>query len=108
MEAGRQRLDKWLWHARLARTRSAAQTLVESGHVRVNREKIVQTSRAVRIGDVITVAVGGRVRVLRIVGFAERRGPPASVSALYDDLAPPPAGERSETADDEDDDRGAG
>lgn len=90
MEAGRQRLDKWLWHARLVRTRSAAQTLVEAGHVRVNREKIVQTSRGVRVGDVVTVAVGGRVRVLRIIGFAERRGPPASVAALYDDLAPPP------------------
>ncbi|MBA3519837.1 MAG: RNA-binding S4 domain-containing protein, partial [Rhizobiales bacterium] len=32
-----QRIDKWLWHARFARTRSAAQRLALSGHVRVNR-----------------------------------------------------------------------
>jgi ribosomal protein S4 len=49
-----QRIDRWLWHARLARTRGAAAALVDSGYVRVNGQRVRAASRAVRIGDVIT------------------------------------------------------
>ena len=89
----RQRVDKWLWHARLVRTRAAAQALVTSGCVRVNREKIASQSRPLRVGDVVTVALGQSVRVLRIAAFAERRGSPILAQHLYADLAPPGAGE---------------
>ena len=86
-ERDRQRIDKWLWHARLVRTRGAAATLAGSGYVRVNGARIAAPSRAVRVGDVITVALDRAVRVLRVRGFTERRGPAASTSALYEDLA---------------------
>lgn len=79
----RQRLDKWLWHARVVRTRTAAQELVAAGRVRVNRERTTAPARAVRIGDVLTIALTGHVRVLRIVGFSDRRGAPESVAALW-------------------------
>ena len=69
-----QRIDKWLWHARFARTRSAAQDLAISGAVRINREKVRSASRLVRPGDVLTLAIGRAVRVVRIDGLAERRG----------------------------------
>ena len=82
----RQRIDRWLWHARLARTRSAAATLASSGHVRVNGARIVAPGRFVRAGDVITVALEHGVRVLRVRGFIERRGPAAGVQSLYDEV----------------------
>ncbi len=85
----RQRIDKWLWHARLVRTRTGAQELVESGDIRVNREKISSSSRTVKLGDVLTVPVASTIRVLRVTGFAERRGSAADASRLFDDLAPP-------------------
>ena len=69
----RQRIDKWLWHARVVRTRSAAAALAASGHVRVNGERIDAPSRAVRSDDVVTVALDRTVRVLRVRRFAERR-----------------------------------
>ena len=88
MGEGPQRLDKWLWFARLVRTRGLAQELIEAGRVRVNRERALASSRLVRSGDVLTVALAGGVRVIRVTGFAERRGPPTSVADLYEDLAP--------------------
>jgi ribosome-associated heat shock protein Hsp15 len=86
----RQRIDKWLWHVRVVRTRSAAAALAGSGHVRVNGQRIDAPSRAVRIGDVVTVALDRRVRVLKVAGFVERRGSAESTQPLYEDLAPAP------------------
>jgi len=85
-ELDRQRIDKWLWHARLVRTRSAAAALAGSGHVRVNGARIEASSRLVRIGDVITVALERTVRVLKVRGFVERRGPAKTCDSLYEDL----------------------
>ena len=85
----RQRIDKWLWHARIVRTRSAAAALAESGHVRINSARVEAPAKPVRAGDVVTVALDARVRVLKVTGFAPRRGDAAAGQALYDDLAPP-------------------
>lgn len=84
----RQRLDKWLWHARFARTRTTAQAVVRSGKVRVNREKTDSSSRPVKVGDVLTIAIGEEVRVLRIVAFADKRGGAEAARRLYEDLTP--------------------
>lgn len=86
-EPGRtQRIDKWLWHARFLKTRGLASRLVSDGKVRVNREKIAKPSHAVRPGDVITATIAGRVRVARVLGIGERRGPPSEACTLYQDL----------------------
>ena len=88
-EDGRQRIDKWLWFARLARSRTAAQRFVEEGRVRVNRDKVDTPSRPVRAGDVLTLRFERQVRVLRILDPGSRRGPASEALMLYEDLAPP-------------------
>ena len=85
----RQRIDKWLWHARVVRTRTAAAELATAGHVRINGRRIDAPSRAVRPGDVVTVALDRAVRVLKVVAFAERRGSADDARALCEALAPP-------------------
>jgi len=88
----RQRIDKWLWHARVARTRTAAAALAASGYVRVNGTRIDAASRAVKIGDVVTVALDSRVRVLKVLGFAERRGAAEVAAKLFEEQpVEPPA-----------------
>jgi len=82
----RQRLDKWLWHARVVKARSSAAELVASGHVRINGTRETSPGHGVKPGDVLTIALDRSVRVLKIVGFAERRGDAASARVLYDDL----------------------
>jgi ribosome-associated heat shock protein Hsp15 len=81
-----QRIDRWLWHARLVRTRSAAAALAGGGFVRVNGMRIDAPGRTVRAGDVITVALDRRVRVVKVMGFVERRGPAGLAATLYEDL----------------------
>ena len=87
----RQRIDKWLWHARVVRTRSAAAALADAGLVRINGERIDTSSRPVRPGDVVTVALDRTVRLLKVVSYAERRGSADIARGLYEDLTPPPA-----------------
>jgi ribosome-associated heat shock protein Hsp15 len=86
----RQRIDKWLWHARVVRARTSAAELANEGHVRLNGLKIGAASQPVKSGDVITVALDRRVRILKVRGFAERRGSAEAAQALFEDLTAPP------------------
>lgn len=82
------RLDKWLWHARIYKTRTLATEMVQRGKVRVNRAITKKPSASVMPGDVLTLLQGRDVRVLRITGLPERRGPATEAQAHYDDIAP--------------------
>ena len=83
------RLDKWLWHARLCKTRTAAARLVAEGAVRVNAERVVKPAATLRIGDGVTLRLGDRVRVLRVRATGSRRGPAPEARELYDDITTP-------------------
>ena len=82
----RQRLDKWLWHARVVKARSSAAALVEAGHVRINGIREQAPGHGVKLGDVLTIGLDRSVRVLKVIGFAERRGDAAAARVLYDEL----------------------
>lgn len=86
----RQRIDKWLWHARVVRTRSTAAELVTSGHVRLNSVRVTTCSRLVRAQDVVTIALDRQVRILKVTSFVERRGDAESARVLYEELTPEP------------------
>ena len=90
MDGDRQRLDRWLWHARVVKTRDLAKALIEGGHVRVDRERETKAGHAVKRGETLTITLPGRVRVLKILGFVERRGSAEVAARLYEDLSPPP------------------
>src|SRR5262245_19012014 len=81
-----QRLDKWLWCARVVKSRTLAAGLIAGGKVRVNRERALKPAHVVRPGDVVTVVVHTQVRVLRMLARAPRRGPPAEARLLYEEL----------------------
>ncbi len=83
-----QRLDKWLWCARVVKTRSAAVRLIADGKVRINGVRALKASRLVHAGDVVTAMSVGRLSVLRVIGTAERRGPASAALSLYEDLTP--------------------
>lgn len=72
-----QRIDQWLWFARVAKSRTLAQALIERGKVRINRLRIEKPSQQVKPGDVVTISLGPRVRVLEISAIGSRRGPAA-------------------------------
>ncbi len=82
------RLDKWLWHARFARTRTLATRLVQARRVRLNRRVVERAATLVRPDDVLTLRLGTGVRVVRVLALAERRGSSPEARALYVDLVP--------------------
>ena len=92
-----QRLDIWLWHARLRRVRAECARLVAAGAVRINRRPTDKPHALVRPGDVLTIAlgeaderpdgrIGGQVRVLRVKTLATRRGPATEARTLYEEV----------------------
>ena len=83
---GRMRLDKWLWQARFAKSRSLSAALIKGRGLRLNGRLVDKPSQGVAPGDVLTLASGGRVRVIRIVALGIRRGPAAEAAGLYEDL----------------------
>ena len=82
-EAQVQRLDKWLWFSRVLKSRTMAAQLITDGKVRVNRTRVVKPAQTVRAGDVLTIALRGRVQILRVLAAGDRRGPPKQARQLY-------------------------
>lgn len=83
------RLDRWLWYARLFKSRTLATQLCGSGKLRLNREPVRKSHQTVRVGDVLTFPKGPYIRVIEVVALGTRRGPAAEAQALYTDLDPP-------------------
>jgi ribosome-associated heat shock protein Hsp15 len=81
------RLDKWLWHARFAKTRSLAARLIEDGAVRLDGRR-VKPAHPVRLGTQVSIRLGRAERLVEIRALGERRGPAAEARLLYAELAP--------------------
>ncbi len=87
-----QRLDKWLWCARFMRARSDCAALVAGGLLRINRLPTDKPHARLRVGDVITLALHGDIRVIEVLSLAGRRGPAAEARLLYREIAEAAAG----------------
>lgn len=89
-----QRIDKWLWQARFFKTRSLASKFVGDGNVRLGRGDATQRadkpSAAVRPGDTLVFTINERLRIIRVLACAQRRGPASEAQTLYEDQSPPP------------------
>jgi ribosome-associated heat shock protein Hsp15 len=85
---GTQRIDKWLWFARIVKSRTLAAQLVQDGKVRINRAKIAKPAQTVRADDVLTIVLRGHIQVLKVLAPGLRRGPPAEARRLYELLSP--------------------
>ncbi len=83
------RVDKWLFYARVVKSRTIAQTLIRNGRLRVNGNRIASPSATCKHGDVLTIALDRQVKVLKVLAPGERRGPAPEAQNLYDDLTPP-------------------
>ena len=81
------RIDKWLWYARFFKSRSLAAKHVQAGEFRVNRQRISKASVALKVGDVLTFALGDTIRVVEVAALGDRRGPAPEARLLYHDLA---------------------
>jgi ribosome-associated heat shock protein Hsp15 len=83
------RLDKFLWFARLAKTRTFAQDVAAAGHMRIGGRVVDRAHAPVRVGDVLSFPLHGRVRIIRVEALPARRGPASEAQLCYYDLSPP-------------------
>jgi ribosome-associated heat shock protein Hsp15 len=83
MREDRQRLDKWLWFARFAKTRKLAAKLVTDGFVRLNGQRVDNPAKALALGDHLTVALPRTTAVVRVESLGQRRGPALAARELY-------------------------
>lgn len=80
------RLDRFLWFARLAKTRGFAQQVAEARHLRIDGRVVDRAHAPVRVGNVLTFPLHDRIRVIRIEVLPVRRGPSPEAQACYADL----------------------
>jgi len=83
------RLDKWLWFARFAKTRSLAAKLCSGGQVTVGGAAVAKPGHLVRVGDTVTIVHGRSLRRVTVLALGNRRGPPAEARLLYAEPEPP-------------------
>lgn len=83
------RVDKWLWFARLFKSRTLAAALCRSGRLRVNGVTVEKAHQGLKVGDVLTFPKADYIRVIRVVALGSRRGPAPEAESLYEDLDPP-------------------
>ena len=88
-DAARQRLDKWLFFARMTKSRSVAQAYIQSGKVAVNGSSVRQSSHMVKVGDKLELSFERMDRTLVVKAPGDRRGPYEEAKLLYDDQTPP-------------------
>lgn len=84
----KQRLDKWLFFARIAKSRTIGATLAMGGKVRVNKDKADKAAQLIKIGDHLTITLERRVVVYKVCALGTRRGPALEAQSLYDDVTP--------------------
>ena len=80
------RIDRYLFFIRLLKSRTLAQSLIESGHVRIDGKRVEKSSEDVRIGNIVAIPLHGRVRVLKVLWLPDRRGPASEARTCYQEL----------------------
>ena len=93
-----QRLDKWLWCARMMRARADCARLIAEGSLRINRQPTEKPHARLRVGDIVTMPLRGEVRVLEVLALASRRGPAPEARMLYREIGAVPCGNAESTA----------
>ena len=89
------RIDRYLHCIRLVKSRTLAQALIDTGHVRIDGRRVVKPSDEVRVGSVVGLPLRDRVRVLRVLSLPVRRGPASEARACYEELGVDEATARS-------------
>jgi ribosome-associated heat shock protein Hsp15 len=89
------RIDRYLHCIRLVKSRTMAQGVIEQGHVRIDGKRVEKSSEEVRVGSVVALPLRDQVRVLRVLGLPDRRGPAAEARLCYEELGIDEGGARS-------------
>lgn len=80
------RIDLYLYRIRLVKSRTLAQSLIETGYVRIDGKRLEKSSEQVDVGSTVALPLHGSVRVLKVVDLPARRGPAREARLCYEEL----------------------
>jgi ribosome-associated heat shock protein Hsp15 len=80
------RIDRFLFFIRLVKSRTLAQAVIDTGHVRIDGKRVAKPSEEVRLGSIVALPLHDQVRILRVLALPLRRGPPSEARACYEEL----------------------
>lgn len=80
------RIDRFLYSIRLTKSRTLAQAVIATGHVRIDGRRVAKPSDEVAEGSVVALPLHGRVRVIRVLGLPARRGPASEARGFYEEI----------------------
>ncbi len=80
------RIDRYLHCIRLVKSRTLAQTVIDTGYVRIDGRRVEKSSEPVKVGSIVALPLRDRIRILKVLGLPERRGPPAEARCFYEEL----------------------
>ena len=80
------RIDRFLFFIRLVKSRTVAQAVIDTGHVRVDGKRVEKASEVVRVGSIVALPLHDEVRILRVLALPTRRGPPPEARGCYEEL----------------------
>ena len=80
------RIDRFLFFIRLVKSRTLAQSVIETGYVRLDGKRVEKPSEEIHVGSVIALPLHGQVRVFRVLALPERRGPATEAGACYEEI----------------------
>ena len=89
------RIDRYLHCIRLVKSRTLAQGVIETGHVRIDGRRVEKPSEEVRVGSIVALPLHDRVRILKVLCLPERRGPAPEARLCYQELGIDEASARS-------------
>jgi ribosome-associated heat shock protein Hsp15 len=82
------RIDRFLFFVRLTKSRTLAQSVIDTGHVRIDGRRVTKPSEEVRQGSVIALPLHDQVRIIRVLALPARRGPAAEAREHYAEVEP--------------------
>ena len=80
------RIDRFLFFIRLVKSRTLAQSLVETGHIRIDGRRVTKASDEVREGSIVGLPLRGRTCILKVLALPPRRGPASEARACYEEV----------------------
>jgi len=80
------RIDRFLHCIRLVKSRTLAQSVIETGYVRIDGRRVEKPSEVVSAGSVVALPLHGRTRVIKVLSLPARRGPASEARACYEEV----------------------
>ena len=82
------RIDTYLYYIRLFKTRSLSTKFVLSNRLRISGQAIQKPHKMISIGDILTMIINDNLKILKVLGIPNRRGPYSEALNFYEDITP--------------------